>query len=218
MISEHFVSRMQRTTCISFTLRHRELSLTWLIATEHWTGKVVSISLSISKGRTWLLMYLLLWNHWNYLRAQLLLLCMLKLWNKILRVLKILMRNWELIHIRISWQNCHLAKIGLDWLLEIVKYRHRPTEIWSTNHILGQLRHRLLYVLMPSDSLGLLELISTCIIKDLILLKFMILQLWLMITTAMTVLVRNTMAVSIILMIVSKRSWTAILHSMMLGW
>ena len=76
----------------------------------------------------------------------------------------------------------------------------------------------MLYVLMPSDSLGLLELISAYIIKDLILLKFMILQLWLMITTTMTVLVRNTMAVSIILMIVSKRSWTAILHSMMLGW
>ena len=76
----------------------------------------------------------------------------------------------------------------------------------------------MLHVWMPSDSLGLLELISSRIVKDLILLKFMIWQLWLMITSTMTVLVRNTMAVNIILMIVSKRSWTTILHSMMLGW
>ena len=209
---------MQRAACISFTLWHCELSLTLPIGTEWWTCKVVSIGLSISKWGTWLLMYLLLWNHWNYLSAQLLLLCMLKLWNKILRVQKILMRNWELIYIRISWQNCHLAKIGLDRLLEICVYRHLPAKTLRWNHILGQLRYGLLYVLMPSDSLGLLELISSRIVKDLILLKFMIWQLWLMITSTMTVLVRNTMAVNIILMIVSKRSWTTILHSMMLGW
>ena len=74
----------------------------------------------------------------------------------------------------------------------------------------------MLHVLVSSDCLWLVELIPSCIVKDMILLKFMIWQLWLMITSTMTVLIRNTMAVNTILMIVSKRSWITILHSMML--